>query len=80
MTAQGNSTASTIDCSPRCLDHESRSKVIKHFSCSTQLRRKCILLLTVKMPTIVDILIFISIINTTSDRLKAINFFICRVF
>ena len=32
----------------------------------------------VKMPTIVGILTFISMINTTSERLKAKNFFICR--
>ena len=38
-------------------------KVIKLFSCSTQLRLKFILLINVKMPTIVDILTFISRIN-----------------
>ena len=32
------------------------------------------------MPTIVGILTFISMINTTSERLKARNFFICRYF
>ena len=32
------------------------------------------------MPTITGILTFISIINATSERLKAINFFICRYF
>ena len=32
----------------------------------------------VKMPTIVGILTFISMINTTSEILKARNFFICR--
>ena len=32
------------------------------------------------MPTIVGILIFIIVINTTSERLKARNFFICRYF
>ena len=32
------------------------------------------------MSTIVGILTFISMINTTSERLKAINFFICRYF
>ena len=37
--------------------------VIKHFSCSTQLRLKFILLINVKMPAIVGILIFISRIN-----------------
>ena len=52
----------------------------KTFSCSTQLSTKFILLINVKMPTIVDILTFISMINTTSERLKARNFYICRYF
>ena len=47
------------------------------FSCSTQLSTKFILLISVKMPTIVGILTFISMINTTNERLKAINFFVC---
>ena len=34
----------------------------------------------VKMPTIVGILTFISMINTTSERLQARNFFNCRYF
>ena len=55
-------------------------EVIKLFSCSTQLSTKFILLINVKMPTIVGILTFISMINTTSERLKARNFFICRYF
>ena len=37
-----------------------------------------ILLIDVKMPTIVGILTFISMINRTSERHKASNFFICR--
>ena len=41
------------------------------FSCSTQLSMKCIMLINVKMPTIVDILTFISMINTTPECLKA---------
>ena len=53
-------------------------KVIKLFSCSTQLSTKFVLLKNVKMPTIVGILIFISMIHTTSERLKASHFFICR--
>ena len=53
-------------------------EVIKKFACSTQLSKKFILLINVKMPTIVGILIFISMINTTSERLKARSFFICR--
>ena len=55
-------------------------EVIKLFSCSTQLSMKFILLINVEMPTIVGILIFISMINTTSERLEARNFFICRCF
>ena len=56
------------------------SEVIKLFSYSTQLSTKFILLINVKMPTTVGILTFISMINTTSKRLKARNFFICRYF
>ena len=55
-------------------------EVIKLVPCSTQLSTKFILLINVKMPTIVGILIFISMINTTSERLKARNFFICGYF
>ena len=55
-------------------------EVIKLFSYSTQLRTKFILLINVKMPTIVGILTFISMINTSSERLKARNFFICQYF
>ena len=55
-------------------------EVIKLFSCSTQLSTKFILLINVKMPTIVGILTFISMINTTSERLRARNFFVCRYF
>ena len=55
-------------------------EVIKLFPFSTQLSTNFILLISVKMPTIVDILTFISMINTTSERLKARNFFICRYF
>ena len=53
---------------------------MKLFSCSSQLSTKFILLINVKMPTIVGILTFISMINTTSERLKAKHFFICRYF
>ena len=53
-------------------------EVIKLFPCSSQLIRKFILLINVKIPTIVGILTYISMINTTSERLKARNFFICR--
>ena len=41
----------------------------KFFPCSTQLSTKFILLINVKMPTIVGILTFISMINATSERL-----------
>ena len=51
------------------------------YPCSTQVSTKFILLINVKMPTIVvGILKFISMINTTSERLKARNVFICRFF
>ena len=46
-------------------------KVIKLFSCSTQLSTKFIKLINVKMPTIVSILTFISMINTSSESFKA---------
>ena len=62
------------------LTKSSGFEVINIFSCSTQLSTKFILLINVKMPTIVGILTFISMINTTSERLKARNFFICRYF
>ena len=52
-------------------------EVIKLIPCSTQPSMKFILLIKVKMPTIVGILTFISMINT-SKRFKARNFFICR--
>ena len=52
--------------------------VIKLFQCSTQLSTKFILLINVKMSTIVGILTFSSMINTTPERLKAIHFFLCR--
>ena len=55
-------------------------EVIKLFSYSTQLSKKFILLINVKMPTVVGILTFISMINTSSEGLKARNFFICWYF
>ena len=55
-------------------------EVIKLFPCSTQLITKFILLINVQMQTIVGILTCISMINTTSERLNARNFFICRYF
>ena len=56
------------------------SEVKKLFSCSTQLSMQFILIINVKMPTIVGILTFISMINTTFDRFKARNFFISCYF
>ena len=55
-------------------------EVIQLFSYSTQLSTKFILPINVKMPTIVGILTFIGMTNTTSKRLKARNFFIFRYF
>ena len=57
-------------------------EVVKPFPCSTQLSTKFIRLINVKMPTIVGILTFISMINTISERLEAIHFriFSCRCF
>ena len=46
-------------------------EVIKHFSCSTQQRIKFILLIEVKIPIMVGILTYISMINTIFERLKA---------
>ena len=54
--------------------------VIKLFPCSTQLNKKFILLINVKMPANVGILTLISMIIITSERLKARNIFICRYF
>ena len=59
---------------------QSGPEVIKLISWSTQLSTKFIMLINVKMPTIVGILTFISMINTTSERLVARNIFICRKF
>ena len=44
--------------------------IFKHCSCSTRLSIKMNLLINVKMSTIVGILTFISMINTTSESLK----------
>ena len=65
-----------------CKESESRSgpEVIKLFSYSTQLSTKFILLINVKIPTIVGILIFISMINTTSERLKSKKLLYLSVF
>ena len=55
-------------------------EVIKLVPCSTHLSMKFILPMNAKMPTIVGILTFISMINTTSERLKVINVLICQYF
>ena len=52
----------------------------KTFFMLSSAEHEFILLINVKMPTIVGILTFISMINTTSERLKARNFFVCRYF
>ena len=51
-------------------------KVIKLFSCSTQLSIKFVMFINVKMPTIIGILTFISMINKTSESLKARKVFV----
>ena len=61
-------------------NNQSGLKVIKLFPSLTQLSTKFILLINVKIPTSVGILTFISMINTTSERLTARNLFICRYF
>ena len=62
------------------MDSKDWPRGYKTFSNSTQLSMKFIMLINVKMPTTVGILTFISMINTTSKRLKARNFFICQYF
>ena len=54
--------------------------VIKLFPCSTQLSIKLIMLINVKMPTIVGILSFVSMIKTATENLKARNIFIFKHF
>ena len=49
------------------------------FSCLTLQSIKFTMLINVKMPTIVGILTFISMINTTSESLKGRNVFIFSV-
>ena len=58
---------------------ESWPRGYKTFSVLNSASTKFILLINVKMPTIVGILTFISMINITSERLKARNF-ICMYF
>ena len=60
--------------------HVPGPEVTKLFSYSTQLRRKFILLINVKIPTSFGISTFMSRINTTSERLRARNFFFRQYF
>ena len=55
-------------------------KIIKPFSFSAELSMKFIMLINVKMPTIVVIFTFISMINTISEKLKARKVFILQHF
>ena len=54
--------------------------ILKLYSCLNQLSPKFIMLINVEMPIIVGISIFTSMMNTTSERPKARNFFICLYF
>ena len=59
---------------------KAQARGYKTFFMANSAEHKFILLINVKMPTIVGILTFISMINTTSERLKARNFFISWYF
>ena len=62
-------------------NRETSPEIIKlFFPFLTQLSTKFTLLINVKMPTIVGILTFISMINTTSERFKTRYFFLYRYF
>ena len=56
--------------------HCDQARDYKAFSMLNSAEQEIILLINVKMPTIIGILTFINMINTTSERLKAKNFFI----
>ena len=58
--------------------HDDPAPRLYLFLILAQLSTKFIMLKHVKIPTIVGILTFISMINTTSARLKARHFFIYR--
>ena len=60
-------------CERKLMQKNSGFEVIKLFPCSTQL-------INVTMLTTVGILTLINMINTTSERLKARNYFICLYF
>ena len=53
---------------------------IKLFSCSIQVSMDFIMLINIKMPTVVGILTFISMINRTSESSKARNSFFFQHF
>ena len=55
-------------------------EIIRLVSCSTQLSMKSVMLINVKMPTIVGILKFVRMINTTSECLKARKVYIFSAF
>ena len=56
-----NGMCQNLMCWPKCVNFmQSGPEVIKLFSCSTQLSMKFIMLINVKMPTTVDILIFLA--------------------
>ena len=55
-------------------------EVINLFLVLNSTEHKLIMLINIEMQTIVGILTFISMINTTTERLKARNFFICQYF
>ena len=59
---------------------EAWARGYKTFSCSTQLSIKFIMLINVKMPSIVGISTIISMINITSESLKAIKVCIFQHF
>ena len=65
---------------PLAEEDRSGTEAIELFPCSTQLSTIFILLINVKMPTVVGILTFISMINATIERLNLRSFFICRYF
>ena len=67
------------------LDHMEMEQInpgpeVIFFLCYTQLSMRFIMLINVKMPTIVGILIFMSMIITTYEQLKARNAFIFKHF
>ena len=53
---------------------------MKLFTYSTQLSKKFIMLINVKMPTIIGILTFMRMINSTSDSMEAVKVFIFQHF